>query len=332
MEDATRFRRCPPTRRSDLGLSACSDELQISHDSLRVALRRDRRVRRRQLQRLLEELRPDHPGQQQLLRPRVLLERHQARRPVPHADRPGEAAGPPGPRAQGLRRAEGPATGGHARAGRESPRRSPCATRSTVPCRSPDSRSSAFAAPMNGSRRQGVGARRASSSTAQALKFKQDGAALCQQHRSGDLAMDECGKIKDGAQGRGRISALVRKRTHLVREKRRPSDPPPRSSRPAGTSSGSARARSSAARRLGHVRPRRAGLQQDGPLDGWSATHRRLRGPHADRQPRSGLQGDPAGVADRAPRVPVRGSADAGGGCLRQQGLDPASRRDQDDA
>ena len=36
-----------------------------------------------------QRLRPDHPGQQQLLRPRLLLERHQARRPVPQRDRCG---------------------------------------------------------------------------------------------------------------------------------------------------------------------------------------------------------------------------------------------------
>ena len=50
-----------------------------------------------------------HPGQQQLLRARLLLGRQQARRTVSEPDRPGQAARAAGARAQGLRRAQGPA-------------------------------------------------------------------------------------------------------------------------------------------------------------------------------------------------------------------------------
>ena len=73
------------------------------------AVRRDRRLRRRQPQRLRDGLRSDRRRQQLVLRARVLPADRQAGRQVPQDRRPGDAAGPHRPRAQRLRAAEGKA-------------------------------------------------------------------------------------------------------------------------------------------------------------------------------------------------------------------------------
>ena len=138
-DDAAEIASLPNDPSLGLGLSALQRELQHLAGQPAHALGRNRRVCRGQLERLRQELRADHPGQQQLLRARVLLERHQARRPVPHPDRPGEAAGPAGAGAQGVRRAEEAGRPRARQRRRASPRRSPCARRSTAPCRSPGS-------------------------------------------------------------------------------------------------------------------------------------------------------------------------------------------------
>ena len=85
VDDAAEISSLPrgPDARTRDGGSAAGVEAVAGQPS--DDLRRDRRFCRGQFQRLPDELRADHPRQQQLLRARVLLERLAARRPVPHA-------------------------------------------------------------------------------------------------------------------------------------------------------------------------------------------------------------------------------------------------------
>ena len=165
----------------------------------------------------------------------------------------------------------------------------------------------------------------------QALKFKQDGALFANNIEVAILAMDESGKIRDGAKDTAELK--LRPETHalVVKNGVRLTRRLALAARQLPAADRRARERRRPGR-VGHVRPRRAGLQQGGPLDGWSAAHRpRRRGRMPTANPDRRLQGDPARLADRAPRVPVRRSADAGRRRLRQQGLDAAPRRDPDD-
>ncbi len=66
------------TRRSASACPPCSANITISQDSLRTLSDETGGFAAVNSNDFAEELRPDHPGQQQLLRPRVLLERHQA--------------------------------------------------------------------------------------------------------------------------------------------------------------------------------------------------------------------------------------------------------------
>ena len=108
-----RFRRCRGdwfhSERPVAGprVSALQRELQISQDSLRTLSDETGGFAAVNSNDFAQELRAHHPRQQQLLRPRLLLERHQARRAVPQPDRSRQAARPPGARAQGLRRRQG---------------------------------------------------------------------------------------------------------------------------------------------------------------------------------------------------------------------------------
>ena len=100
-------------RRSASASSSLQNELRLSQDSLRTLVGRDRRLRRRQPQRLRDRVRSHRPRQQLVLRAGVLPADRQARRQVPQdrgarhaarADRPRRAAGYVAPTGQGARR------------------------------------------------------------------------------------------------------------------------------------------------------------------------------------------------------------------------------------
>ena len=82
-DEAAEIASLPDDPSLDLGLIGPAARAADLAGQPAHALRRDRRLCRRQLERLREELRAHHPGQQQLLRARLLLERQQARRAVP---------------------------------------------------------------------------------------------------------------------------------------------------------------------------------------------------------------------------------------------------------
>ena len=161
----------------------------------------------------------------------------------------------------------------------------------------------------------------------QAIKFKQDGPLFVNNVEVAILAMDEGGKVRDGAKDMAELK--LRPDTHaLVAEERRASHAPPRTpARQLPAPHRRARKHRRACR-FGDVRPRGAGLQQDGPHDGWHPARRGISRSHPDGESRSRLQGHSARVADRRPGVPLRRSVDAGRRRLRQQGRDAPQGRD----
>ena len=97
-------------------MSSIFNEVRLAQDSLRVMARRNRRLCRRQQERLQRRV-PAHRRRQQLvLRDGLLLDQRSPRRPVPE-DRgaAAEPAGPDGARAQGLRGAARQGAGGQGR-------------------------------------------------------------------------------------------------------------------------------------------------------------------------------------------------------------------------
>ncbi len=136
-DDAAEISSLPNDPSLNLGLSALQRELQISQDSLRSLSDETggfAAVNSNDFAKGFERIIRDNSSYYVL---GYYSRRHQARRAVPHADRAREAAracrcapardtSPP----RGGRRRERPRPP-------ESPRRSPCAKRSTVPCRSP---------------------------------------------------------------------------------------------------------------------------------------------------------------------------------------------------
>ena len=156
IEIAVAARRSDARPRHAVAAARAADRAgQPAHDR-----RRDRRVRRGQLATTSAQLRAHHPGQQQLLRARLLLDRHEARRPFRTLTS--------GSRSRACRSARARATSrrraGRRRASRRlrrSPRRSRCATRSTVPMPVTGLGITAFAAPMAGAtpNAESVGAR-----------------------------------------------------------------------------------------------------------------------------------------------------------------------------
>ena len=136
--DASRSASLPDDPTLDLGTGVAAERAAAVAGQPARALRRDRRLRRRQpattFAAAFERIVQDNSSYYVL---GYYPTDDQARRPLPQDRRPGEAAGPEGARAQGLRRAEA----GRRKAARRpprsaDPRRRSCARRSTARCRS----------------------------------------------------------------------------------------------------------------------------------------------------------------------------------------------------
>ena len=306
------------------------DELRSSQDSLRDHLGRDRRLRRRQPERLPQRVRAHRPGQQQLLRARLLPERHTGATAASagwrsSVKRPGLTVrarrGYVAPNGQG---------GDH----RRSPTRRPRASlREALDSPIPISGLglSVFAAPLKGHGaervdRAGAGDRgpRADVRRAEQGTFADDVEVAC-------CAVDRDGKIKDG--GRDVDAAPLGRRPTTSSRDRRPDLRGGSSCRRADTSSASARATAAAARSARSLRPRRARTspRSRSSMSGLLADLG-VREPDADRSnPDPEFKDVAAGAADRRARLPARRHARVLRRGLRQPVEDAAPGRHQGD-